>query len=226
MMFPTLRGGNTDIRGRKEFFYGEVDDVHAAANHLARLPYVDPARSSTWAATARAARSRCSSRRRAEDSRRCSRSAPSSESIDIRRTLVPDVLISSRCARAPPAVAGALDERDFDAYLPDRGRCVATAMPASSRMLCGGAQSGRALHFRGRLRSLQRVVARYRARSRRAWSPACRKRRARHEHPAVRARRENGRDYVRRRDAHDAPLARRTATYIPGAGPAPRNAGP
>jgi pimeloyl-ACP methyl ester carboxylesterase len=43
MMFPTLRGGNTD-EGAREFFYGEVDDVHAAANHLARLPYVDPAR--------------------------------------------------------------------------------------------------------------------------------------------------------------------------------------
>jgi acetyl esterase/lipase len=43
VMFPTLRGGNTDT-GRKEFFFGEVDDVHAAANHLARLPYVDPAR--------------------------------------------------------------------------------------------------------------------------------------------------------------------------------------
>lgn len=43
MMFPTLRGGNTDT-GRREFFYGEVDDVHAASNYLAALPYVDPAR--------------------------------------------------------------------------------------------------------------------------------------------------------------------------------------
>jgi pimeloyl-ACP methyl ester carboxylesterase len=43
MMFPTLRGGNMDT-GRKEFFLGEVDDVHAARNHLAKLPYVDPAR--------------------------------------------------------------------------------------------------------------------------------------------------------------------------------------
>jgi pimeloyl-ACP methyl ester carboxylesterase len=43
LMFPTLRGGNTDT-GSKEFFYGEVDDVHAAANHLAKLPYVDPGR--------------------------------------------------------------------------------------------------------------------------------------------------------------------------------------
>jgi len=43
MMFPTLRGGNVD-EGRKEFFYGEVDDIHAAANLLANLPYVDPAR--------------------------------------------------------------------------------------------------------------------------------------------------------------------------------------
>jgi alpha/beta superfamily hydrolase len=40
MMFPTLRGGNTDTGG-KEFFYGEVDDVLAAADHLAALPYVD-----------------------------------------------------------------------------------------------------------------------------------------------------------------------------------------
>jgi pimeloyl-ACP methyl ester carboxylesterase len=40
MMFPTLRGGNTDT-GRKEFMFGEVDDVVAAAGHLAGLPYVD-----------------------------------------------------------------------------------------------------------------------------------------------------------------------------------------
>jgi len=40
MMFPTLRGGNTDTGG-KEFFFGEVDDVLAAAEHLAGLPYVD-----------------------------------------------------------------------------------------------------------------------------------------------------------------------------------------
>jgi hypothetical protein len=40
MMFPTLRGGNTDTGG-KEYFYGEVDDVLAAADHLAQLPYVD-----------------------------------------------------------------------------------------------------------------------------------------------------------------------------------------
>jgi Prolyl oligopeptidase family len=40
MMFPTLRGGNTNA-GAKEFFYGEVDDVLAAAEQLARLPYVD-----------------------------------------------------------------------------------------------------------------------------------------------------------------------------------------
>ena len=43
MMFPTLRGGNVDT-GKKEFFLGEVDDIHAAANQLAKLPYVDPAR--------------------------------------------------------------------------------------------------------------------------------------------------------------------------------------
>lgn len=41
MMFPSLRGGNANAGG-KEFFFGEVDDVLAAAEHLARLPYVDP----------------------------------------------------------------------------------------------------------------------------------------------------------------------------------------
>ena len=41
VMFPTLRGGNTNAGG-KEYFLGEVDDVLAAADHLARLPYVDP----------------------------------------------------------------------------------------------------------------------------------------------------------------------------------------
>lgn len=43
MMFPSLRGGN-DNPGRREGFYGEVDDVLAAADHLAALPYVDPQR--------------------------------------------------------------------------------------------------------------------------------------------------------------------------------------
>lgn len=41
MMFPTLRGGNTSPSG-KEFFFGEIDDVLAAAEHLARQSYVDP----------------------------------------------------------------------------------------------------------------------------------------------------------------------------------------
>jgi len=40
MMFPSLRGGN-DNPGREEGFYGEVDDVMAAADYLASLPYVD-----------------------------------------------------------------------------------------------------------------------------------------------------------------------------------------
>ena len=40
MMFPTLRGGNTN-GGKREFFLGEVDDVIAAARHVASLPYVD-----------------------------------------------------------------------------------------------------------------------------------------------------------------------------------------
>jgi len=43
MMFPTLRGGN-DNASMREYFYGEVDDVLAAAEHLARLPYVDTTR--------------------------------------------------------------------------------------------------------------------------------------------------------------------------------------
>ena len=42
MMFPTLRGGNQN-EGAHEYFYGEVSDVIAAANHLAKLPYVDAA---------------------------------------------------------------------------------------------------------------------------------------------------------------------------------------
>jgi alpha/beta superfamily hydrolase len=42
MMFPTLRGGNANPGG-KEYFLGEVEDVLAAAEQLARLPYVDPA---------------------------------------------------------------------------------------------------------------------------------------------------------------------------------------
>lgn len=43
MMFPALRGGN-DNPGAKEYFFGEVDDVLAAADHLAEQPYVDPGR--------------------------------------------------------------------------------------------------------------------------------------------------------------------------------------
>lgn len=41
MMFPSQRGGN-DNPGRREGFYGEVDDVLAATDYLAKLPYVDP----------------------------------------------------------------------------------------------------------------------------------------------------------------------------------------
>lgn len=41
MMFPSQRGGN-DNPGRREGFYGEVDDILAATDHLAGLPYVDP----------------------------------------------------------------------------------------------------------------------------------------------------------------------------------------
>ena len=43
MMFPTLRGGNENP-STKEGFFGEVDDVLAAADYLAKQPYVDPTR--------------------------------------------------------------------------------------------------------------------------------------------------------------------------------------
>ncbi|ADB16162.1 conserved hypothetical protein [Pirellula staleyi DSM 6068] len=43
MMFPSLRGGNTNP-GQREGFFGEVDDVIAAADFLATQSYVDPAR--------------------------------------------------------------------------------------------------------------------------------------------------------------------------------------
>lgn len=43
MMYPALRGGN-DHPGFKEAFFGEVDDVLAAADYLRKLDYVDPAR--------------------------------------------------------------------------------------------------------------------------------------------------------------------------------------
>jgi acetyl esterase/lipase len=43
MMFPSLRGGN-DNPGQHEGFFGEVDDVLAAADYLSRQAYVDPKR--------------------------------------------------------------------------------------------------------------------------------------------------------------------------------------
>lgn len=43
MMFPTLRGSHGQ-QGAREFLLGEADDVMAAANQLAKLSYVDPAR--------------------------------------------------------------------------------------------------------------------------------------------------------------------------------------
>jgi dipeptidyl aminopeptidase/acylaminoacyl peptidase len=43
MMFPSLRGGNENP-GVKEGFLGEVDDVLAVADFLARQPYVDSRR--------------------------------------------------------------------------------------------------------------------------------------------------------------------------------------
>ena len=42
-MYPSMRGGNQNP-GYLEGCYGEVDDVISAAEHLAKLPYVDPAR--------------------------------------------------------------------------------------------------------------------------------------------------------------------------------------
>lgn len=41
VMFPSQRGGN-DNPGKREGFYGEVNDILAATTHLASLPYVDP----------------------------------------------------------------------------------------------------------------------------------------------------------------------------------------
>lgn len=43
MMYPSLRGGN-DNPGFKEGFFGEVDDILAAADYLAKQSYVDPQR--------------------------------------------------------------------------------------------------------------------------------------------------------------------------------------
>lgn len=43
MMFPTLRGGNMNP-GFREGFYGEVDDVLAAADYLSKQRFVDPHR--------------------------------------------------------------------------------------------------------------------------------------------------------------------------------------
>jgi dipeptidyl aminopeptidase/acylaminoacyl peptidase len=43
MMYPSLRGGNRNP-GYLEGFYGEVDDVLAAAEFLAKLDYVNPER--------------------------------------------------------------------------------------------------------------------------------------------------------------------------------------
>jgi pimeloyl-ACP methyl ester carboxylesterase len=40
-MFPSLRGGN-DNPGHREAFYSEVDDILAAADFLAKQPWVDP----------------------------------------------------------------------------------------------------------------------------------------------------------------------------------------
>jgi acetyl esterase/lipase len=43
MLIPSLRGGNENP-GVREGFLGEVDDVLAATDYLAKLPYVDPDR--------------------------------------------------------------------------------------------------------------------------------------------------------------------------------------
>ena len=43
MLYPSLRGGNQNP-GYKEYFFGEVDDVLAAAHYLAQQPFIDPQR--------------------------------------------------------------------------------------------------------------------------------------------------------------------------------------
>ncbi len=43
MMYPSMRGGNTNP-GQREGFYGEVNDIVAAADFLAQQDYVDPKR--------------------------------------------------------------------------------------------------------------------------------------------------------------------------------------
>jgi dipeptidyl aminopeptidase/acylaminoacyl peptidase len=43
MMFPSLRGGNANP-GEREGLFGEVEDVIAAAAHVAKLPWVDSSR--------------------------------------------------------------------------------------------------------------------------------------------------------------------------------------
>jgi dienelactone hydrolase len=43
MMYPSLRGG-VDNPGAREGFFGEVDDVLAAADYLAQQDFVDPRR--------------------------------------------------------------------------------------------------------------------------------------------------------------------------------------
>jgi dipeptidyl aminopeptidase/acylaminoacyl peptidase len=43
MMFPSLRGGNNNP-GEREGLFGEVEDVIAAASHVAKLPWVDSSR--------------------------------------------------------------------------------------------------------------------------------------------------------------------------------------
>lgn len=42
-MMPSWRGEN-DNPGKFEMFYGEINDLHAARDYLAKLPYVDPDR--------------------------------------------------------------------------------------------------------------------------------------------------------------------------------------
>ena len=68
MMFPSLRGGN-DNPGFQENFYGEVDDVLAAADFLAKQAHVDPKRiylgGHSTGGTLVIARGRCSDRFRA-----------------------------------------------------------------------------------------------------------------------------------------------------------------
>ena len=168
MMFPTLRGGNTDAGG-KEFFFGEVDDVLAAAEHLAELPYVDAqyiylGGHSTGGTLALLT---------AEASTRFKAVFAFGAVSRIDRypaSLVPDFDPADSCARTRlRSPIHWLDGITTPTWLIE-----GTEAPGNHDELDGAvrphAQSGRALHFGAGVRSLQRARARV-ARHRRATRP-------------------------------------------------------